>query len=172
MADEPHSIRSQPPAPIINGYKNHQSHNSSPPDVSLQGAVTGTVASIYQLPSVYLHRNVLLVDEKHWKWAWETGRFPRSAFPENAVARTIADCDWYLSFSNAVPAGACISSAEANRIIQLGKSSVWRLPYADLLCYVEDAKFGSGFLLTHCKAIPVPLDVEIARENQFVENER
>ena len=89
---------------------------------------------------------------------WGSQRIPRSQFPQNAIAARIADCDWYFGYTD--NAGACMSSAEVERAKQVG-------PYTDLMCYVEEARFAQGFLLTHCRAVPVPIDIKIARENQL-----
>jgi hypothetical protein len=57
-----------------------------------------------------------------WKLDWQF-RVPRSKFPANALARTISDCEWYLAFN--INAGACMSSAEVERVKQLGKNTAW-----------------------------------------------
>jgi len=124
--------------------------------------IPGTPDQVYELPSVYAHHHVML-DE--WKIGW-LRKIPLSQFPPDALARKIPDCDWYLAFS--VNAGACMSSGEIERVKQMAKDqqNVWGLPNGDLLCYVEEARFAEGFLLTHCRAVPIPVDVEIYRENQ------
>lgn len=130
------------------------------PPVRVEDVIRGTPESVYEMPSLYAHRYVML-DE--WKMGW-VNKIPSSQFPQGALARKISDCDWYLGFN--VDAGACMSSNEKEHVKQLAKDqqNVWGLPNADLLCYVEAARFNVGFLLTHCRAVPIPLDVEIARE--------
>ncbi|HUK48753.1 MAG TPA: hypothetical protein VLW06_14210 [Terriglobales bacterium] len=127
-----------------------------------QDVIPGTPDRVYELPSVYAHHHVML-DE--WKIGW-LRKIPSSQFPPDALARKISDCDWYLGFS--INAGACMSSGEIERVKQMAREqqNVWGLPNADLLCYVEAARFSEGFLLTHCRAVPIPIDVEISRENQ------
>jgi hypothetical protein len=114
--------------------------------------IAGTPSSISRLPSVYRHRYVML-DE--WKMGWTVnGLRPKSQLPSASFAARIADCDWYIVL--AVASGACLSSDELEHIKQMGKNTAWGLPVADLLCYVEEASFGNGFLLTHCRPVSDP----------------
>jgi hypothetical protein len=134
----------------------------SMPDPRAEDVIAGTPSSISRLPSVYRHRYVML-DE--WKMGWEVNRLrPKSELPSASFAARTTDCDWYIVL--AVASGACLSSGELEHIKQMGKNTAWGLPVADLLCYVEEASFGNGFLLTHCKPVPVPIDIEIYREQK------
>jgi hypothetical protein len=103
-----------------------------------------------------------MLDE--WKIPWALGLRPKSQFEPNTLAAGIADCDWYLAFG--VAEGACFSSSEVEQVKEMGRNTAWSLPMADLLCYVEEARFGGGFLLTHCRPVPVPMDIEVYREEQ------